>query len=90
MLINVRVNDEKQALEFINDVLQDLGKEKVDNPTYIGKELQVIPEQRAEHISEGPKDITIESFLNLVVTVGDLDYKTQEIILKHKNLLHRL
>ncbi|MGK7389778.1 MAG: hypothetical protein ACNS60_05480 [Candidatus Cyclobacteriaceae bacterium M2_1C_046] len=90
MLINVRVNDEEQALEFVNDVLEDLGKEQVENPTYTGNEIQIIPEQRAEHISDGPKDITIESYLSLSITVDDLDYETQQIVMKHKNLLHRL
>lgn len=90
MLINVRVNDEKQALEFINNVLRELGEEEVQRPVYTNKKIQIAPELRTKHVSEGPKDITIESYRNLAVTVDDLDYKTQEIVNKYKNRLHRL
>lgn len=90
MLINVRVHDDKQALEFINDVLRDLGKEEVEKTHYSDKDLQINPEVRSSHLSEGSKFITIENYLILTITVGDLDIKTQEIIQKHKNKLHRL
>lgn len=90
MLINVRVNNEKQALKFINDILQDLELEKTEHTHYSGEKLSIAPEVRTEHISEGPSDITIENFLNLAITVGDLDFKTQEIIKKHRHMLHRL
>lgn len=90
MLINVRVNDQKQALNFINDILADLGKDKAENVHYTDEEIKVAPEVRSEHSSEGPNDITIQNYLNLSITVGDLDFTTQSIIKKHKNLLNRL
>lgn len=90
MLINIRVNDEKEALDFINDVLTDLGKNKTKNTHYSDEELKIAPEVRAEHSSEGPNDITIDNYLNLSITVGDLDFTTQSVINKRKNLLHRL
>jgi hypothetical protein len=90
MLINIRVNDEKQALKFINDVLADLGKDETENIHYADEEIQIAPEVRAKHSSEGPSDITIENYLNLSITVGDLDFTTQSVINKHKNMLHRL
>lgn len=90
MLINIRVNDEKQALKFINDVLADLGKGKTENAHYSDEDIKIAPEVRAQHSSDGPNDITIENYLNLSITVGDLDFNTQSVIKKHKNLLHRL
>lgn len=90
MLINVRVNDEKQALKFVNDILVDLGKEKTENIHYSDEEMNIAPEVRAEHLSEGPNDITIDNYLMLSITVGDLDFNTQSVIKKHQNMLHRL
>lgn len=90
MLIHVRVNNENQALEFINDVLQELGLDKSESLNYSHKKLEICPEQRSEHLSEGPKDITLESYTVLNITVDDLDFETQEIIKKHKYMLHRL
>lgn len=90
MLITVRVDNEKQALKFVNDILTDLGKEKTENIHYTDEEINVAPEIRAEHISEGPNDITIHNYLMLSITVGDLDFKSQSAIKKYKNMLRRL
>ena len=90
MLINVRVMDEKQALNFINDVLADLGKEKSDSIHYSDEEIKITSELRTEHSSAGPSGISIEDYLLLVITVGDLDFKSQTVIKKHKNKLFRL
>lgn len=90
MLYNIKINDEKQAKAFINDVLKELGKGETEDLDYSDNQITFEPVTRPRHVIPDTRDITIENSFLLNVQVDDLDFSTQEIINKHKNKLHRL